>query len=63
MNINEFKNESVDFLKSKLVSLYKEKMQLRFEKINEGELKKTHLLKMNRRNIARVLTLISERNR
>lgn len=60
MNINELKNESIDSLKSRLLSLYKEKFKLRLKKTNEADFKKTHLIKINRKNIARVLTFISK---
>ncbi len=63
MNINELKNESVGALKIKLLSLYKERMKLRFERVSGTEFIKTHLIKFNRRNIARVLTLISEKGK
>lgn len=61
MNINELRKENVDNLKAKLLSLYREKMKLRFERTSGTEFTKTHFIKDNRKNIARILTLISEK--
>ncbi|HIH2763785.1 MAG TPA: 50S ribosomal protein L29 [Candidatus Azoamicus sp.] len=61
MNINELRKDSLIDLKSKLVFLYREKLKISFEKTSGAEFNKTHLIKSNKKKIARILTLISER--
>lgn len=61
MNIKELKNENITSLKLKLISLYREKLKIVFEKSSGSDFNKTHLIRKNRKNIARILTLISEK--
>lgn len=63
MFIDEFKNEDLSNLKSKLISLYREKLKLVFDRTSSSEFNKTHLIKQNKKNIARILTLISSRKK
>lgn len=57
--INKLKIENLDELNSRLTFLYREKLKIEFDRTSASEFNKTHLIKANRRNIARVLTFIS----
>lgn len=57
-NIENFRQLAVDQLNEKLVTLRKQLLELRLK-----ELKNPHQLTWVRRNIARVLTVISEKSR
>ena len=57
MKINELKNKTIDQLKSILIDLKKESFNLRFQKAN-GQLENTSRVKVVKRSVARVLTLI-----
>lgn len=63
MSLNEFKAYDLDKLKSKLISLYREKLKINFDMKSNSDFNKTHLLKKNRKDIARILTLISEKRK
>ena len=58
MKIDELKNKTIDQLKSILVDLKKESFNLRFQKAN-GQLENTARVKVVKRSVARVLTLIN----
>ena len=58
MKINELKNKTIDQLKSILIDLKKESFNLRFQKAN-GQLENTARVKVVKRSVARVLTLIN----
>ena len=58
MKIHELKNKTVDQLKSILIDLKKEAFNLRFQKAN-GQLENTSRVKVVKRSVARVLTLIN----
>ena len=58
MKINELKNKTTDQLKSILIDLKKESFNLRFQKAN-GQLENTSRVKVVKRSVARVLTLIN----
>jgi large subunit ribosomal protein L29 len=58
MKIDELKNKSIDQLKSILIDLKKESFNLRFQKAN-GQLENTSRVKVVKRSVARVLTLIN----
>ena len=58
MKIDELKNKTIDQLKSILIDLKKESFNLRFQKAN-GQLENTSRVKVVKRSIARVLTLIN----
>ena len=58
MKIDELKNKPIDQLKSILIDLKKEAFKLRFQKAN-GQLENTSRVKVVKRSVARVLTLIN----
>ena len=61
MNIKEMRDQDVDGLKAERLELLKEQFNLRMQK-STGQLAKPHLIKDVRRNIARVNTLLVEKN-
>ena len=58
MKIDELKNKTLDQLKSILMDLKKESFNLRFQKAN-GQLENTSRVKVVKRSVARVLTLLN----
>ena len=58
MKIDELKNKTIDQLISILIDLKKESFNLRFQKAN-GQLENTSRVKVVKRSVARVLTLIN----
>jgi len=62
MKIDELKNKTLDQLKSILMDLKKESFNLRFQKAN-GQLENTSRVKVVKRSVARVLTLINNVSR
>ena len=60
MKIDELKNKTIDQLKSILIDLKKESFNLRFQKAN-GQLENTSRVKVVKRSVARVLTLINNK--
>ena len=58
MKVDELKNKTIDQLKSILIDLKKESFNLRFQKAN-GQLENTSRVKVVKRSVARVLTLIN----
>ena len=58
MKIDELKNKTIDQLKTILIDLKKEAFNLRFQKAN-GQLENTSRVKVVKRSVARVLTLIN----
>ena len=58
MKIDELKNKTIDQLKSILIDLKKESFNLRFQKAN-GQLENTARVRVVKRSVARVLTLIN----
>ena len=58
MKIDELKNKTIDQLKSILIDLKTESFNLRFQKAN-GQLENTSRVKVVKRSVARVLTLIN----
>ncbi len=58
MKMDELKNKTIDQLKSILIDLKKEAFNLRFQKAN-GQLENTSRVKVVKRSVARVLTLIN----
>lgn len=61
MNINELHNKSVDALKKELLDLMKERFNLRMQKGTSGM--RPHLYKQVSHNIARVKTILKEKER
>jgi len=60
METKELRNKSDSELTQQLAELRKELFSLRMKK-STGQLRTTHELKLTKRNIARVLTLLSEK--
>jgi len=60
MKIGELRDKSEDQLKEELTKLKKEQFNLRFQKAT-GQLEKTSRVREVRRNIARIQTLLTER--
>ena len=60
MKIEELKNKTIDQLKSILIDLKKESFNLRFQKAN-GQLENAARVKIVKRSVARVLTLINDK--
>ncbi|MDD2799946.1 MAG: 50S ribosomal protein L29 [Methylobacter sp.] len=62
MNVNELRNKSSEELKSILVDLSREHFNLRVQKAT-AQLTKTDLIKKTKRDVARVLTVLTEKAR
>ncbi|QGG80853.1 50S ribosomal protein L29 [Litorivicinus lipolyticus] len=60
MNAVELREKDVAALTDELMNLRKEQFQLRLQKAT-GQLGQTHLLKLTQREIARVKTIIAEK--
>ncbi len=60
MKTSEIRKKNIFNIKNNLYFLYKERFKLRIEKSSGTEFKKGHLLKKNRKNIARILTILRE---
>lgn len=60
MNATELRDKSVDELQQSLLSLLKDQFNLRMQKAT-GQLAQTHLLGQVRRDIARVKTVLNEK--
>ncbi|MBS0622892.1 MAG: 50S ribosomal protein L29 [Verrucomicrobia bacterium] len=63
MNAKEYRDKSVQDLEMIHGDLRKELFQLRNERLLSGKLEKPHRLRSVRREIARALTLIGEKQR
>lgn len=62
-NIKDFKNKSTENLKEILLSMYKKKFKLLIEMSNNQTFKSYHNLRDTKKNIARLLTLIKEKEK
>jgi len=62
MNASELREKSVDELKEELLEVKREQFNLRMQQAT-GQESKTHLLRAARRNVARIKTLIAEKER
>ena len=62
MNTNEIREKSVADLKKELQALLKEQFNLRMQR-GMGEMARVHLFKQVRRSIARIKTIINEKER
>ena len=60
MELKELRQKSADDLKAHLLELHKEQFSLRMQKAT-GQLTKTHDIRLVRREIARVNTLLTEK--
>ena len=61
MSTAELRQLSIDELKTKLEEFYKDMFKLRIAKSNDSEFKQVHMLGQVRKNIARVKTLLVEK--
>ena len=62
MKIEDLKSKSDDELKDALLDVKKEAFNLRFQKAN-GQLERTHLRRILRRDVAKIKTLQGQRAR
>jgi large subunit ribosomal protein L29 len=62
MKASEMKSKSVDELSGDLTTLRKEQFNLRFQRAS-GQLENTSRVRQVRRDIARIVTVLSERRR
>jgi len=60
--IKDFRSMSVDELESKLVELKREQLNLRIQQ-STGQLQNTAVVRKTRRDIAKINTLIAERQK
>ncbi|ABJ90787.1 50S ribosomal protein L29 [Buchnera aphidicola] len=60
MNIIEKNNIDKNHLKKNLLDLLKEQFNIRLQ-LSSGKLKKTHLVKKNKKDIARIKTVLNKR--
>jgi large subunit ribosomal protein L29 len=60
MDTNELRGKSVEELDRELVRLHEARFKLRMQKAS-GQLGQTHLLRTQRRDIARVKTILREK--
>ena len=60
MKISELKDKSVEELNTELVEQLKSQFKLRMQ-LSTGQLEQTHLLKLTRRDIARIKTLLNQK--
>ncbi len=60
MKIEELRSKSVKELGAELLELRKEQFNLRMQK-GVGQATRVHLFKLNKKNIARVKTIITEK--
>jgi large subunit ribosomal protein L29 len=59
---DEFRTKSVDELADQLAKLKKEQFNLRFQRAN-GQLEKTNRIRVARKDIARIKTILTEQRR
>ena len=60
MKVGELRDKTVDELSKELESLLRESFNLRMQ-LTSGQMGQSHLLKENRRNIARVKTVLTQK--
>lgn len=60
MKVEDLRSKSVKELDSELLELRKEQFNLRMQK-GVGQASRVHLFKVNKRNIARVKTIMNEK--
>ncbi|QJC30878.1 50S ribosomal protein L29 [Enterobacteriaceae endosymbiont of Macroplea appendiculata] len=61
MNTKEILEHNIPELQKELLALFKEQFNLKIQ-LQSGQLKQTHLLKKVRRNIARIKTILLQKN-
>lgn len=59
----DFKNQNISELKENLLLMYKKKFKLLIEKSNDQAFKNYHTLREIKKNIARLLTLITKKEK
>jgi large subunit ribosomal protein L29 len=62
MKASDLKSKSMDELNGELITLRKEQFNLRFQRAS-GQLENTSRVRQVRRDIARIVTVLSERRR
>lgn len=62
MKANELREKSVAELNEQLNSLYKDRFAIRMQK-STGQLGQSHLIEINRKDIARIKTIITEKEK
>ena len=62
MKASELREKSVEQLQAILLPILEEQFKLRMQ-VTSGQAVKTHLFKQNRRDIARIKTVLGEKNR
>ena len=62
MNANELRQKNAEELKQERLELLREQFNLRMQKAT-GQLSKSHLFKQVRRDIARINTVLNEKQR
>ena len=60
MNIKQIREKSLEELKAELIKLREDQFKLRMRK-STGQLGQTHLLKDNKKSIAQIKTLLTEK--
>lgn len=60
MKVMQLREKSIDELKAELIKLREDQFKLRIRK-STGQLGQTHLLKENKKTIARVKTLLTQK--
>ncbi len=62
MKASEIRSKSIDELKQLLIDALQEQLNLRMQKL-PGQVVKGHLVKVVRRRIAQIKTILAEKNR
>lgn len=60
MKVSELRAKSVEDLTSTMVEIYRDQFNLKMQKAT-GQLSKPHQIKLNRRNIARIHTILAQK--
>lgn len=61
IDLKDFRKKNLIELESELLICYKNKLKLVLEKSNSSEFKKFHILRNLKKDIAKILTLITEK--
>ena len=60
MKVSELRAKSAEELTSTMVEIYRDQFNLKMQKAT-GQLSKSHQIKLNRRNIARIHTILAQK--
>lgn len=60
MKVSELRAKSAEELTSTMVEIYRDQFNLKMQKAT-GQLSKPHQIKLNRRNIARIHTILAQK--